>query len=140
MAAEIIRDAIQEVQREITARGLTADIPPMAVANPLPVYQYEELYFWNRGMAAQKTLVYEREFSYGSRLARLAKRIIRKLCRFLIKPVVEDQTEFNICTAEFSGQLVSYVLLQERRLEKLRCEMEELRQEMARTVGGEDKK
>ena len=66
------------------------------------IFDMEELRHWKEQMNQEYRSVYYREITSGRkhfrRIIVFVKRVIRKLCRFLIEPVIEEQNRFNADT------------------------------------------
>ena len=63
----------------------------------------------------------------GSAIANFVKKVIRKLIRFVIIPINEEQNAYNAAAAESLTQLLAYVKEQEQTIAKLQGEVERLK-------------
>jgi len=64
----------------------------------------------------------------GNALANFIKKVIRKLIRFMIIPVVEEQNAFNGSAAQCLNQLLAYVKEQDQKITALERELQALRE------------
>jgi len=64
----------------------------------------------------------------GNAFANFIKKVIRKLIRFMIIPVVEEQNAFNGSAAQCLNQLLAYVKEQDQKITALERELQALRE------------
>lgn len=72
----------------------------------------------------------------GKRVFRFIKKGIRKLTRFYIEPIVNDQTEFNVCTVRVVNSIRNYILKAREvneRMDKMTKRIEMLEEALKKT-------
>lgn len=125
---------IAEVERSAGERNYPENIP-----------QFEEQYIYNTNMfisyesqvleenvknlteyamVSESTEYFERGFKG------IFKRIIIKLVRFYVLPVVERQNLFNGTVKEVGTQLYASILIKDKQVEELQAQVEELKQQI----------
>lgn len=108
-----IESVMEEIRNEIKEKGLKADILSFKeVAN---VSSASEGKFTVEGLNASLAnmgdsySIPESRPLIGNPIVVFIKRVIRKLTRFYIKPIVEAQTEFNAYTAQTANMMGMYI-------------------------------
>jgi len=121
-----IEEIMDEIRREIREKGYTDDILSFEnIENgEASDYQYSEAEFRSLLLEINEknNILWYRDLEGGS-LARLLKKVVRKLTSFLGVPIVLEQSYFNSMVARTFDQLAGYIKTQEEELEKSRQEM-----------------
>ncbi len=121
-----IEEIMDEIRREIREKGYTDDMPSFEnIENgEASDYQYSEVEFRNLLLEINEknNILWYRDLE-GGFLARLLKKVVRKLASFLGVPIVLEQSAFNGMTARAFDQLAGYIKTQEEELEKSRQEI-----------------
>jgi len=132
-----------EIYEAVKSRGYAEDIPAFSCVNSsftdgdtafdMDAFQrnLEEINDMSR-IQANRPLTSDRK-SAGSLIV-FFKKVIRKLTRFYVEPIVEDQNNFNYSVVRYLDSLNAYVLMQDacnRELKeenkKLKAQIEELK-------------
>lgn len=62
----------------------------------------------------------------GSAFANFFKKVIRRLCRFMLIPIVDHQNAYNSSAAQSMNQVLAYVKEQQKTIETLEARIKEL--------------
>ena len=62
----------------------------------------------------------------GSAFANFFKKVIRRLCRFMLIPIVDHQNAYNSSAAQSMNQVLAYVKEQQKTIESLEARIKEL--------------
>lgn len=125
MEAIDIEEIMREIRAQIAERGYTknelrfADVAVAVTEEAGDIDEYFELQ--NFGLTVDKmngrrTIQCWRMLS-GSKLAVLIKKVIRKLIKFYVEPIVKEQNQFNFYTTSAMAQL--YAKMEEEQAIKL---------------------
>lgn len=138
-----IEQIIEEIRNEIKEKGLEKEIldfdeiPCTAVPGPVSSerepFDSDDFVLNVARMNQTYQLHYFRPLA-GSRTARFVKRVIRKLAKFLLLPLSDEQTAFNSFAVRTENQVRNYILAQDekdRQIEELTNRVAALEKENA---------
>lgn len=112
---EIMREIREEIDKKDYRKiPLSFEDIPIGLgesgAGPFDAKRMEEcLYLMNTQSGVITYRVLEPGPRKFGKLIVFMKKVVRKLIRFYVDPVVEQQNEFNRTTAQFAAQIASYV-------------------------------
>lgn len=104
-----IEDVMNEIRAEIKEKGYTADMlsfEDVVKASPVSVNTdrsaiddlHGAIVYLNTSYTVPESIPVK-----GNAIVRFVKKVIRKLCRFYVKPIVMTQNEFNaLCVRAFN--------------------------------------
>lgn len=111
-----VQEIMDKIKSEIEAENLSSDILSFedffASSNaPMLNFSFNEKAFSNeiRILNAAHTIASDREVT-GNGLVRFIKKVVRKLSRFYIEPIVKDQNAFNSHTIRALNGVRRYIL------------------------------
>lgn len=130
-----VEEIMQDIRTQIAQRGYKkselrfADVTVGAMDNMEDIDEYFELQ--NFGLTVDKMnsrrTVQCWRMLRGNRLAVLVKKVIRKLTKFYIEPIVKEQNQFNFYTTSAMAQLYDKIEKEQAiELEQMQKRIEEL--------------
>lgn len=108
-----IEEVMDDIRKEIKEKGLTSDM--LSFSDVASVSVADESSFSKAGLdnclanLSDSYVITESRHISGNPIVVFIKKVIRKLTRFYIKPIVEAQTEFNAYTVQTANMLSRYV-------------------------------
>lgn len=108
-----IEEVMDDIRKEIKEKGLTSDM--LSFSDVACVSAADESCFSKAGLDSCLTnlsdsyVIHESRHLSGNPIVVFIKKVIRKLIRFYVKPIVEAQTEFNAYTVQTANMLSRYV-------------------------------
>jgi hypothetical protein len=100
---------------------------PRYVASSIPAKVFSKTSFNTNVRLMNERYSVLAQKNLGSKGIKLfLQRAVRKIVRFYVEPIVEDQDVFNASTTRAMGQLYAYIERTDRRLEALKMENETL--------------
>lgn len=124
---QIMNDIRQGIEDEDLSEESLDLFNPRYVVSSMPAKVFSKTSF-----NANVRLMNERysvlaQNNLGSKgIKRFLQWAVRKIVRFYVEPIVEDQDVFNASTTRAMGQLCAYIERTDRRLEALKAENETL--------------
>lgn len=108
-----IEEVMDEIRKEIKEKGLTSDM--LSFSDVTSVSVADDGSFSKAGLDSCLTnlsdsyVIRDNRQLSGNPIVVFIKRVIRKLTRFYVKPIVDAQTEFNAYTVQTANMLSRYV-------------------------------
>ena len=108
-----IEEVMDEIRKEIKENGLTSDI--LSFSDVVSVSVADEDSFSKAGLdnclanLSDSYVIPESRHISGNPIVVFIKKVIRKLTRFYVRPIVDAQTEFNAYTVQTANMLSRYV-------------------------------
>ncbi len=126
-----IEKIMEEIRQDIRERGLEDDILPFEAVTGKPWGGASEVYDEERFEKEVNDLNQSYQITAWRPLeggiTGFIKKIIRKLTKFYVEPITADQTEFNAHTVRAMNELLSYVKLQDAKMDALQEEIRKLK-------------
>lgn len=128
-----IEEIMEEIRKEIKEKGYTNDL-----------LSFEDVVESNSGnktleeyydiLNATWNIPAYRMLSGGKgpigRLKVFVKKVLRKIMKFYVEPIASEQTEFNANNVRLLNLINSYMELNDRRIEMLESELEQMKQKL----------
>ena len=108
-----IEEVMDEIRKEIKEKGLTSDM--LSFSDVASVSVADDGSFSKAGLdsclanLSDSYVIRDNRQLSGNPIVVFIKRVIRKLTRFYVKPIVDAQTEFNAYTVQTANMLSRYV-------------------------------
>jgi hypothetical protein len=108
-----IEEVMDEIRKEIKEKGLTSDM--LSFSDVTSVSVADDGSFSKAGLdsclanLSDSYVIRDNRQLSGNPIVVFIKRVIRKLTRFYVKPIVDAQTEFNAYTVQTANMLSRYV-------------------------------
>ena len=123
-----------EVELEAKKRGYPEDIPEFESQyifnTDFYVHYDSQILEENVKDLSEYEMISEYPTYFGRGLKAIFKRLVKKLVRFYVLPVVEMQNLFNHSAKEVGTQLYADSLVKEKQIEELKKEIEELKKQI----------
>jgi hypothetical protein len=132
-----VEEIMQEIRTQIKERGYTKNDLRFADVNPNSVTYLEEIdeYFelTNFGQTVEKMNGSRKVQCWrplaGNKIAVFIKKIIRKLTKFYVEPIIRDQNQFNFYTTSAMSQLYAKIEDEQAvKMEEMQRQIETLEQ------------
>ena len=126
-----IEQIMEEIRNEIKEKGLTEDMLSFEDAAG-DMFAASSNHFSMSQFSREIDHMYERYTIAAwrpleSRPTGLVKKMIRKLTKFYVEPIANDQTGFNEHVAKAMNEMRKYIYEQERVINDLKAEIEQLK-------------
>lgn len=108
-----IEEVMDEIRKEIKEKGLTSDM--LSFSDVTSVSVADDGSFSKAGLdsclanLSDSYVIRDNRQLSGNPIVVFIKRVVRKLTRFYVKPIVDAQTEFNAYTVQTANMLSRYV-------------------------------
>ena len=108
-----IEEVMDEIRKEIKEKGLTSDM--LSFSDVTSVSVADDGSFSKAGLdsclanLSDSYVIRDNRQLSGNPIVVFIERVIRKLTRFYVKPIVDAQTEFNAYTVQTANMLSRYV-------------------------------
>lgn len=134
-----VEKIMEEIREDIIKKGLTNDMLSFsdvvldddiirAIAFNKIAFN-EELYLLNRNWNIQPYKDLGNNQGIKNKIKVLLKKIIRKMIKFYVEPVVYEQDTFNASVVKSMNLINSFIDQKNKEIEKLQEEIEKLKQE-----------
>lgn len=129
-----IEQIMEEIRAEIKAKGFTNDMLSFddIVDSNTKHKNIEDYYdILNNTWNIQAYRVLPGGSGLLGKIKVFMKKVLRKLIKFYIEPVVNEQNEFNANNVRLLNLISSYMELNDKKIEILESEIEHLRKQLA---------
>lgn len=141
-----VEEIMQEIRKNIEKRGYTekelrfADVKPEQVDGIECLDDFFELDNFRNTVVKMNVIRHVQCWRpiTGNKLIVVCKKIIRKLVKFYVEPIVEDQDRFNFCTVSAMSQLYAKIQdEQNNKVEELEKRIQELEERCKQLEGNQ---
>lgn len=135
-----VEKIMESIRAEIKEKGYTPDMLSFndvkKVEGEYETFNYQELRFQVTEMNHHCVIPWYRDL-YGNKIKQLFKKIIRKLISFIIAPMSEEQTRYNVETVRAMNQMVAYIEQQNEKIELYEKQIQTLEMNIAAIKKGQ---